>query len=183
MGVFDGLMNIMNLGSDDDDEDEYNRGYDENDNNGVSRKQASTVKDPSAASDAKASENVTNIRRVKEQNTPKPTVARTPIAKRKDQSGANMQVCVIKPTSFEDSREITETLLEGRPIFLNMEGLDIDIAQRIIDFSSGSCYALSGNLQKVSNYIFLLTPSNVEISGDFAELLDTYKVGGLKTDF
>ena len=180
MGVIDGFLNMMNLGADDDDEEEYNRGYEDGGHN-VSRKPAAQKE--AAGSTESSSENVTNIRRVKDTQSSKPSPVRTPVARRKDQSAANMQVCVIKPTSFDDSREITETLLEGRPVFLNMEGLDIDVAQRIIDFASGSCYALSGNLQKVSNYIFLLTPSNVEISGDFAELLDTYKVGGLKTNF
>jgi len=82
-----------------------------------------------------------------------------------------MEVCVIKPTSFEDSREITETLLSNRTVVLNFEGLDLDVAQRIIDFASGSCYAIGGNLQKVSGYIFLVTPKSVDISGDLQDLL------------
>ena len=52
-----------------------------------------------------------------------------------------------------------------------MEGLDVDVAQRIIDFTSGSCYAISGNLQKISHYIFIITPASVDISGDFQEIL------------
>ena len=51
------------------------------------------------------------------------------------QGGKNMEVCVIKPTSFEDAREITDTLLSGRSVILNLEGLNVEIAQRIIDFS------------------------------------------------
>ena len=82
-----------------------------------------------------------------------------------------MEVCVIKPHSMEDSREITETLLANCTVVLNMEGLDLDVAQRIIDFASGSCYAIDGNLQKISNYIFIITPSSVDISGDFQEIL------------
>ena len=53
-----------------------------------------------------------------------------------------------------------------------MEGLDLDIAQRIIDFASGSCYAINGSLQKVSNFIFIITPSDVDVSGDFQEILN-----------
>ena len=83
----------------------------------------------------------------------------------------NMEVCVIKPANVEDSREITDTLLSGRSVILNLEGLHVDIAQRIIDFTSGSCYSINGNLQKVSSYIFIITPESVEISGDFQELL------------
>ena len=82
-----------------------------------------------------------------------------------------MEVCVIKPTTVEDAREITETLLANRTVVLNLEGLDVDIAQRIIDFTSGSCFAISGNLQKISHYIFIITPSSVDISGDFQEIL------------
>ena len=87
------------------------------------------------------------------------------------QGGKNMEVCVIKPTSFEDAREITDTLLSGRSVILNLEGLNVEIAKRIIDFSSGSCYSMNGNLQKVSSYIFIITPETVEISGDFQELI------------
>lgn len=86
-------------------------------------------------------------------------------------NSAGMEVCVIKPTSVEEAREITETLLENRTVILNLEGLDVDIAQRIIDFTSGSCYAIHGNLQKISHYIFIITPASVDISGDFQEIL------------
>lgn len=86
--------------------------------------------------------------------------------------GSGMEVCVIKPTSVEDAREITETLLANRTVVLNLEGLDVDIAQRIIDFTSGSCYAISGNLQKISHYIFIITPASVDISGDFQDIFN-----------
>ena len=83
-----------------------------------------------------------------------------------------MEVCVIKPTSVEDAREITETLLANRTVVLNLEGLDVDIAQRIIDFTSGSCFAIAGNLQKISHYIFIITPASVDISGDFQDIFN-----------
>ena len=64
--------------------------------------------------------------------------------------------------------------VKGRPLLstvvLNLEGLDVDIAQRIIDFTSGSCYAISGNLQKISHYIFIITPASVDVSGDFQDI-------------
>jgi cell division inhibitor SepF len=85
-----------------------------------------------------------------------------------------MEVCVIKPTSIEDEFEITETLMNGRTVIINMEGLNVEIAQRIIDFISGSVYAMHGNLQKISNFIFLATPSGVDISGDIQNLMDAF---------
>ena len=56
-----------------------------------------------------------------------------PSTRPKKMSSSGMEVCVIKPTSVEDAREITETLLANRTVVLNLEGLDVDIAQRIID--------------------------------------------------
>lgn len=98
--------------------------------------------------------------------------------------GVSMEVCVIKPTAVDDAREITETLLSGRTVILNLEGLDIEIAQRIIDFTSGATFAISGNLQKISNYIFLVTPTNVEISGDLQDLLNSsFDVPSIKTRY
>ena len=97
----------------------------------------------------------------------------TPMRQPARRSNVSMEVCVVKPTSVEDSREITETLLSGRTVILNLEGLDLEIAQRIIDFTSGATYAIDGNLQKISNYIFLVTPTNVDISGDLQDLLNT----------
>ncbi|SCP95027.1 cell division protein SepF [Anaerobium acetethylicum] len=95
-----------------------------------------------------------------------------------------MEVCVIKPANVEDSREITETLLSGRTVVLNLEGIEVDVAQRIIDFTSGSCFAISGNLQKISNYIFIITPSTVDISGDFQSILNgAFDVPALQTEF
>ncbi len=103
----------------------------------------------------------------------------TPSRSRKALSAAGMEVCVIKPTSVEDAREITETLLANRTVVLNLEGLDVDIAQRIIDFTSGSCFAISGNLQKISRYIFIITPASVDISGDFQNILSGTFGGGI----
>ena len=97
---------------------------------------------------------------------------------------ASMEVCVIKPTVVDDAREITETLLSGRTVILNLEGLDLEIAQRIIDFTSGATFAINGNLQKISNYIFLVTPTNVDISGDLQDLLGTsFDVPTIKTRY
>ena len=82
-----------------------------------------------------------------------------------------------------DAREIGDTLLSGRTVILNMEGLDMGIAQRIIDFMSGTTYALKGNLQKVSNFIFVITPASVDISGDLQGIMDAIDLSGIQTGF
>ena len=84
---------------------------------------------------------------------------------------ANMEVCVIKPSSIEDTREIADTLVDNSTVILNLEGIDMELAQRIIDFTSGACYSLGGSLQKVSSYIFVLGPYNVDITGDLQNIL------------
>ena len=78
---------------------------------------------------------------------------------------------MIKPTSIEDARDICDYLLDGKAVVLNMEGIHMEVAQRIIDFTSGATYSMNGNLQKISSYIFIGTPESVELSGDFQDLL------------
>ena len=108
-----------------------------------------------------------------EEDTPVKTKPQkvTPIRQTSRKQGIAMEVCVIKPNTFDDSREVTETLLSNRTVVLNFEGLDVDVAQRIIDFTSGSCFAIGGNLRKVSASIFIVTPKNVDISGDLQDIL------------
>lgn len=153
MGVMDKFLNYMKLNEDDDDfyDDDY---YEE-------RPVEEKPKKLPAARDEVVEE---------EKPVKKTTPKVTPMRQTK-KTGPGMEVCVIKPTSIEDAREITETLLANRTVVLNLEGLDVDIAQRIIDFTSGSCFAISGNLQKISHYIFIITPAVVDISGDFQEIL------------
>ncbi len=154
MGVMDKFLNYMKLNEDDD--EFYDDGY-YDDEPIESKPPKQLVKDD--ISD-------------EEDNRPvKKTVPKVTPMRQTKKTGNGMEVCVIKPTSIEDAREITETLLANRTVVLNLEGLDVDIAQRIIDFTSGSCFAISGNLQKISHYIFIITPAIVDISGDFQEIL------------
>ncbi len=82
-----------------------------------------------------------------------------------------MEVCVIKPTSMEETKEIVDTLRDNCTVVLNLEGLDVETAQRIIDFVSGASYAIDGALRMVSSYIFIVTPDGVEITGDIQDIL------------
>ena len=82
---------------------------------------------------------------------------------------------------MEDARDICEMLLSGRAVVVNMEGVQVDLAQRIIDFASGACYSINGNLQKISSYIFIITPNNIELSGDFQNVLNSMS-GTLRVD-
>ena len=96
-----------------------------------------------------------------------------------------MEVSLVKPTSMEDSKDICDYLLAGKAVVLNMEGIHTEVAQRIIDFASGATYSMNGNLQKISNYIFIATPESVELSGDFQDLLSAgaFDATGLNVQF
>lgn len=167
MGVLDKFLDIMKLSGDDDYDDDfydddYEDDYEEKPKRSFFRKDRDYEEEDDGDYDlaprAKSSRTNSKV---------------TPMRQPARRSGGNMEVCVVKPTSVEDSREITETLLDGRTVILNLEGLDLEIAQRIIDFTSGATFAIDGNLQKISNYIFLVTPTNVDITGDLQDLLNT----------
>ncbi len=161
MGVMDKFLTYMKLN---DDEEEY---YDDDYLDDEEELEKPASRKTSAARPVKDSAEADD-RAVKKTVQPKVTPIRQNVTRK--MPGAGMEVCVIKPTSVEDAREITETLLANRTVVLNLEGLDVDIAQRIIDFTSGSCFAISGNLQKISHYIFIITPASVDISGDFQDI-------------
>lgn len=82
-----------------------------------------------------------------------------------------LEVCIMKPTTFEDSQEICDLLLTGRAIVINLEGFDDKLAQRTMDFISGSVYAINGKLHRISNCIFIVSPDTVDISGDYSDLI------------
>lgn len=88
-------------------------------------------------------------------------------------SRGNNTVYVIKPQDFNEAQSVTDYLREGRAIVVNLEGIDINVAQRVIDFIGGSCYALDGTLQAISANIFIAAPDAVDVSGDLrSEILN-----------
>lgn len=165
MGFLDKIMDTMHLGSDDYDDD-YDEDFDEDFEDERPRR-GSVFKKKDRDYDYDMEDDL--VKESGKARSAKQQSRITPMRSRKTSTG--MEVCVFKPTLFDEAREITDTLLGNCTVVLNFEGLDVEIAQRIIDFTSGSCYAIGGNLQKVSNYIFIVTPKSVDISGDFQDIL------------
>ena len=91
-------------------------------------------------------------------------------AKNGNSSSNNFGICNIIASSFDtDSYEITDTLLNGRAVILDLSGVNKAVGQRLIDFTAGSVYAIDGSMQKISEFIFLICPSEVGIVGDKRE--------------
>lgn len=87
-------------------------------------------------------------------------------------SGANlpisggMKMIVYHPVSYEDTQAIIDNLKNRKPVIVNMEELEVDCAQRILDFLSGAVYALNGTMCKISRGIFVVAPNNYDVVGN-----------------
>ncbi|MBP2653063.1 MAG: Cell division protein sepF [Firmicutes bacterium] len=75
-----------------------------------------------------------------------------------------MRVMVVDPSTFDDAQHVAEHLKSRKPVVVNLENADNEIAKRIVDFVSGTTYALNGSIQKIGNNIFLCAPNNVDVA-------------------
>lgn len=82
-----------------------------------------------------------------------------------------MKLVVVKPERFEQVQAIADHLKSRRPVIVNLEETEREVAKRIIDFMSGTTYALGGNMQKISAAIILFVPNNVDVAGDLESQL------------
>jgi cell division inhibitor SepF len=72
----------------------------------------------------------------------------------------------VAPTSFNQAQDVADKFKGAQPVILNLQGVDRDLARRLIDFSSGLCYGLGGQMEKVAHQVYMLTPTNVEVSAE-----------------
>ncbi len=81
-------------------------------------------------------------------------------------SQKNIRVVVCEPRVFEDCQNVADNLKNRRPVIVNLENADKELAKRVVDFVSGTTYALNGSMQKVGNGIFLFVPNNMDIASE-----------------
>jgi cell division inhibitor SepF len=86
----------------------------------------------------------------------KPLVAQTPSPK----------PYAISPVSFNESQDVADKFMAGVPVIVNLQGVDRDLSRRIVDFASGLCYGLRGQMERVTHQLYLLTPAHVEVSAE-----------------
>ena len=72
----------------------------------------------------------------------------------------------LAPETFGDAKVIADEFKRSTPVIMNLQGLDRELARRLIDFASGVCYSLSGSMEKIASQVFLLTPKSVEVSDE-----------------
>jgi cell division inhibitor SepF len=88
-------------------------------------------------------------------------------------AAASVKVHLVVPRSFNDAQSIADKFKDSVPVIVNLQSADAELSKRLIDFSSGLTYALSGSMQRVADKVFLLTPRNVEVSAEErARLID-----------
>jgi len=96
-------------------------------------------------------------------------VAQRPVVRAVSPSAASVHV--VEPAGFNDAQELGDRLKANQPVILNLQGLSKELQRRLIDFSSGITYAVGGSMSRVADQVFLLTPSNVEVSQEEKERL------------
>ena len=95
----------------------------------------------------------------------------------KIESTAQLQVVLVKPERFEDASTVADHLNQKRTVVLNLEFASKEVSRRLVDFLSGVAYANDGKIQRVANSTFIITPYNVDITGDL--LLDELENSGV----
>ena len=153
MGVLDKFLSSMRFNDEDYDDDEYMDDEDEV----VEPRRSRFSREAISLDDEEGGYR----RRAK--------ITQMPTKRKNAPVGNKMGVCVVKVQSVEDGQAIIDTLLENRTCVVNLEGIGIDIAQRVMDITFGANVALDGHLQQISKNIFIVTPRSVDISGDFSE--------------
>jgi cell division inhibitor SepF len=92
--------------------------------------------------------------------TPRPAVVRQIIPQ------SSQKVHVVEPGGFADAQEIGDRLKAGQPVIVSLQAVEAELSRRLVDFCSGATYVLGGSMEKVAKNVFLLAPSNVEVSAE-----------------
>lgn len=179
--VTDKLLNFMKLNDEEEYEEEFFDGEEEEEEEpDVTEEETDTEEEPKMRNffARRAEEKQVQEEEEEEKAVPvRETVRRTNITSYKtnrdvpsvDRGGE--MVKVVRAQEFEEVRAMIDLLKENKIVVVNLEGLNVDVAQRIIDCISGASYALDGKLEGVNDNIFILAPKDVEITGDLKNRL------------
>lgn len=164
MSFLDKIKDIV-TDSDDDDFDDF---YDEKDNGGSSfgidpPAERTSKRDRSAERAAEREERYAERAKNRRHDNDKVVNIHTT---------TQLQVVLVKPERYEEAAAIADNLNAKRTVVLNLESTNRDIARRLLDFLSGVAYASNGQIKRVANSTYIITPYNVDIMGDLIDELE-----------
>ena len=175
-GFFKNFLDSMKFSEEDDDYEAYLSEQEEKDNKRNERQIASEPVYKSRTGDIKApvQEPVSNrnITTLEERRTKASQEKGKVVQFRNSSFREELGLYVSKPTAFSDCQDISDILVGGTAVVINLEDFDDELAQRIMDFISGAVYALNGKIHQISNLIFIVSPENVDISGDYLSYVE-----------
>ena len=185
------LLQLLRLGDDEDyDDDYYEDDFEDDIDEEEERSLLAEEQRRQKRSERKSSRRSGYDEEEGESRQPAPEPRRTSVRTASNKvpirtTARGLEVCICKPKNFGDSTDACEMLLQGRAVVVNLEGIDIMEAQRIMDFISGCIFAISGKMHQISRYIFIFSPENVDISGDYLELSrdDEFGIPTLNKEF
>ncbi len=180
-GFFKNFLDSMKFSEEDDDYEAYLSEQEEKDNKRNERQLASEPVYKNRTSDIKASvqepassRNITTL----EERRAKVSQDKGKVVQFRNSSfREELGLYVSKPTAFSDCQDISDILVGGTAVVINLEDFDDELAQRIMDFVSGTVYAINGTLNTIAKRIYLVSPESVTISGDVETLL-SQSLGG-----
>lgn len=171
--IFSKLIDAMKFS--DDDEDEYNEyldNYEEAEKEDIPVMRKTVVKEPvkPVVTETKAAATKTVIASSEESKKPRIIADKGKVVPLRN-TNKDLALKVIKPSNFSDCQDICDILLNGDAVIVNLEGFDAELSQRVMDFVSGTVYAIKGQISPVSQLVYIISPENVTISGDVLQLL------------
>ncbi len=182
-GRLDKFMNFLKLTDEDDYEDDFYDDYDDNYDEKELKREEKRIQREQRKEDKRAASSYSQNDYDSVYDDPVPFSQRKTSAHTSPGkvvpihvASSGFEVNIVKPANFGESQQVCEILLNGQPVVVNLEGIDITEAQRIMDFISGCIYSISGNMRQVSRYIFIFSPKSVDISGDYIKNVARDKV-------
>lgn len=177
--IFKNFLNSMRFSEEDDDYEEYLSEQEEKE-----RKRSEQLSAPEqtyksrdtvikAPTQDDTHRGITQLEERRSKTAEKPKVVQFRNSSYREELG----LYVSKPKSFSECQDISDILVGGTAVVINLEGFDDEIAQRIMDFVSGTVYAINGTLNTIATRIYLVSPESVSISGDVETIL-SQSIGG-----
>lgn len=160
------FLNMMKLNDVDEENEEFDDEYDE-----VTQDEADYSDDGTPDGEEQPKKPILSLRRKKkEEELPEEEeedIDNRVIPFHGKEEGESVKV--IRPQTFNEAQIVADFLKDGKTIVVNLEGIEIGQAQRIIDFIGGASFAVDGSLKAISNNIFIVAPGNIEVSGDLRD--------------